>query len=64
MTNQNQPKKYYTNCKLLPQKLCGLFLIMAAILVFYINDHDVTISILLMPFGLYLLFSKKYLMYQ
>lgn len=42
----------------LKQKLCGLALIILGVLYPFVVDGDATVSLLIVPLGLYLLFTK------
>lgn len=42
----------------LKQKLCGLALIILGVLCPFVVDGDATVSLLIVPLGLYLLFTK------
>lgn len=45
---------------MLKQKLYGLMLIVLSIICGILLEEDVTISVILIPMGLYLVFSREY----
>ena len=47
----------------LKQKLCGLILVIIGVITPIICDGDATVSLLLIPLGLYLIFTKNKIMY-
>lgn len=46
----------------LKQKLCGLVIAGIGILIPFLLDGDATVSILLIPLGLYLIFTRERIM--
>lgn len=46
----------------LKQKLCGLVLVIFGIITPVVCDGDATISLLLIPLGIYLIFTKEKVM--
>ena len=46
----------------LKQKFCGLILVIIGIITPIICDGDATVSLLLIPLGLYLIFTKNKIM--
>lgn len=47
----------------LKQKLCGLALVFIGVIIPFLLDGDATVSLLLIPLGLYLIFTKNKIMY-
>ena len=47
----------------LKQKLCGLIFVIIGVITPIILDGDATVSLLLIPLGLYLIFTKNKIMY-
>ena len=47
----------------LKQKLCGVSLVSIGVIIPFILDGDATVSLLLIPLGLYLIFTKNKIMY-
>ena len=47
----------------LKQKLCGVVLVSIGVIIPFILDGDATVSLLLIPLGLYLIFTKNKIMY-
>ena len=47
----------------LKQKLCGVALVSIGVIIPFILDGDATVSLLLIPLGLYLIFTKNKIMY-
>ena len=47
----------------LKQKLCGLIFVIIGVITPIICDGDATVSLLLIPLGLYLIFTKNKIMY-
>ena len=47
----------------LKQKLCGLILVIIGVITPLICDGDATVSLLLIPLGLYLIFTKNKIMF-
>ena len=47
----------------LKQKVCGLALVFIGVIIPFILDGDATVSLLLIPLGLYLIFTKNKIMY-
>ena len=45
------------------QKFLGLLSIVIAIIVPFLNDGDATISIFMLPLGLYMIFTRKNVIY-
>ena len=54
-------KKKQQKIFLLKQKICGLFWIVIAIVSYFI-DKDATLALIAIPFGLYLIFTKRVVM--
>lgn len=48
----------------LKQKLYGSSLIIIGLIIPFINDGDATASLLLVPLGLYTLFTKNYVLWE
>ena len=46
----------------LKQKLCGLVIAGLGILIPFVLDGDATASVLLIPWGLYIIFTREHLM--
>ena len=46
----------------LKQKICGLILVIIGVITPIICDGDATVSLLLIPLGLYLIFTKNKIM--
>ena len=46
----------------LKQKLCGLVIAGFGILIPFVLDGDATASVLLIPWGLYIIFTREHLM--
>lgn len=46
----------------LKQKLCGLIIAGLGVLIPFLLDGDATVSIILIPFGLFLVFTKQRVM--
>lgn len=46
----------------LKQKLCGLVLVASGVVIPLILDGDATASVLLIPFGLFLIFTRQKVM--
>ena len=46
----------------LKQKLCGLVLVGFGVLIPFVLEGDATVSVLLIPWGLYILFTREHLM--
>ena len=47
----------------LKQKICGLILVIIGVITPIICDGDATVSLLLIPLGLYLIFTKNKIMF-
>ena len=47
----------------LKQKLCGLIFVIIGCITPIICDEDATVSLLIIPLGLYLIFTKNKIMY-
>ena len=47
----------------LKQKLCGVALVSIGVIIPFILDGDATVSLLFIPLGLYLIFTKNKIMY-
>ena len=47
----------------LKQKLCGFALVYIGVIIPFILDGDASVSLLLIPLGLYLIFTKNKIMY-
>ena len=47
----------------LKQKLCGLILVIIGVITPIICDGEATVSVLVVPLGLYLIFTKNKIMY-
>ncbi len=54
-------KKKKQKIFLVKQKICGLFWIVIAI-ISYFTDKDATLALIAIPFGLYLIFTKRIVM--
>ena len=48
----------------LKQKLCGLALVLIGVIIPFLLDGDVTVSVLIVPLGLYAIFTKEYILYE
>ena len=48
----------------LKQKLCGLVLVSIGIITPFVLDGDATLSVLIVPLGLYAIFTKEYILYE
>ena len=48
----------------LKQKVCGLALVLIGVIIPFLLDGDVTVSVLIVPLGLYAIFTKEYILYE
>lgn len=48
----------------LKQKLCGLALVLIGVIIPFLLEGDVTVSVLIVPLGLYAIFTKEYILYE
>ena len=48
---------------MIKQKIIGLLLVFIGIIIPFLLDGDATVSVLVVPLGLYLIFTKNKIMY-
>ena len=49
---------------MIKQKIIGLLLFIIGVIIPFLFDGDATVSVLVVPLGLYAIFTKEYILYE
>ena len=49
---------------MIKQKIIGLLLVLIGVITPFLLDGDATLSVLIVPLGLYAIFTKEYILYE